>query len=52
MALSENFSVEAAFLYEGMPDVESHLKGDNATSSGFQHNLSGMVGYLAMGYHF
>ena len=52
MALNENFSVEAAFMYEGMPDVESHMKGDNATSSGFDHNLSGMVGYLAVGYHF
>lgn len=52
MAMNESFSVEAAFMYEGMPDVESHLKGDNATSSGFEHNLSGMMGYIALGYHF
>ena len=52
MALSENFSFEAAFMYEGMPDTGSHLKGDDATSSGFDHNLSGMVGYVAVGYHF
>ncbi len=52
MAVSESFSVEAAFMYEGMADVESHMKGDNATSSGFEHNLSGMVGYVAVGYHF
>jgi opacity protein-like surface antigen len=52
MAVNESFSVEAAFMYEGMPDVGSHLKGDNATSSGFEHNLSGMVGYVALGYHF
>ena len=51
-ALSENFSVEAYLIYEGMPDVSSHLKGDNAISSGFDHNLSGLVGYIALGYHF
>lgn len=51
-ALSENFSVEAYLMYEGMADVSSHLKGDNATSSGFDHNLSGLVGYVAVGYHF
>jgi opacity protein-like surface antigen len=52
MAMNENFSIEAAFMYEGMPDVASHLKGNNATSSGFEHNLSGMIGYVAIGYHF
>ena len=51
-ALSEDFSIEAYLMYEGMPDVSSHLKGDNATSSGFDHNLSGLVGYIAVGYHF
>ncbi|MHC4823201.1 MAG: DUF3575 domain-containing protein [Planctomycetota bacterium] len=51
-AFSENFSVEAYLMYEGMADVSSHLKGDNATSSGFDHNLSGLVGYIAIGYHF
>ncbi len=51
-ALSENFSVETYLMYEGMPDVPSHLVGDNVTSSGFQHNLSGLVGYIALGYHF
>lgn len=51
-ALSENFSVETYLMYEGMADVSSHLLGDNATSSGFDHNLSGLVGYVAVGYHF
>jgi len=52
LALSQNFSIEAYLMYEGMPDVESHLKGNNATASGFSHNLSGVVGYIALGYHF
>lgn len=52
MALNESFSIEGAFFYEGMPDVESHMKGGNEIDSGFSHNLSGMVGYIALGYHF
>lgn len=51
-ALTEDFSVETYLLYEGMPDVTSHLKGDNATGSGFDHNLSGLTGYVAVGFHF
>lgn len=51
-ALSENFSVETYLMYEGMADVSSHLKGGNDTSSGFDHNLSGLVGYVAVGFHF
>lgn len=51
MAVSENFSMEAAFLYEGMPDVKSHRLNTDI-NSGFEHNLSGMVGYVAVGYHF
>lgn len=52
MAVTENFSIETAFMYEGMPDVKSHHLNANDTSSGFEHNLSGMVGYIAVGYHF
>jgi len=52
MALSESFSVEASVMYEGMPDVESHFKGNNALDTGFSHNLSGIIGYVALGFHF
>ncbi|MFK5956364.1 MAG: hypothetical protein QM477_07980 [Planctomycetota bacterium] len=51
-ALSENFSMEAYLMYEGMPRTPSHLKGDNEVSSGFEHQLSGIVGYIAFGIHF
>ena len=51
-AFSEDFSVEAYLMYEGMPRTESHIRGDNAVSSGFEHQLSGIVGYIAVGFHF
>ena len=51
-ALSEDFSIEAYLMYEGMPRTESHIRGDNTVSSGFEHQLSGLVGYIAIGFHF
>lgn len=51
LALSENFSIETYLMYEGMPDIESRLLA-NDTASGFSHNLSGLVGYVALGFHF
>lgn len=52
LALSENFSIETSLMYEGMPDVDSHFKGNNDLDTRFSHNLSGLVGYVALGYHF
>ncbi|MDA0668130.1 MAG: hypothetical protein O3A50_10180 [Planctomycetota bacterium] len=51
-ALSEDFSIEAYIMYEGMPRTPSHIRGDNAVDSGFEHQLSGIVGYVAIGFHF
>lgn len=51
LALSENFSIETYLMYEGMPDIESRLLASD-TASGFSHNLSGLVGYVALGFHF
>jgi hypothetical protein len=51
-ALSEDFSVEAYIMYEGMPRTPSHIRGNNAVDSGFEHQLSGLVGYVAIGFHF
>ncbi|MDA1114561.1 MAG: hypothetical protein O3A95_09730 [Planctomycetota bacterium] len=51
-ALSEDFSIEAYIMYEGMPRTPSHIRGDDAVDSGFEHQLSGIVGYVAIGFHF
>ena len=50
LALSEDFSIEAYLMYETMPEVV-FFPADGSTSN-FNYGFSGLVAYVALGWHF
>ena len=52
LAVTQDFSIEASAMYEGMPDVKAYPYGDREYPVEGQYGINGLVFYLAIGWHF